>query len=32
MFQWHIPVPYTAGTKGQEQNFHIVNLGVTYDF
>jgi hypothetical protein len=32
MFQWHVPIPYTADMKGQEQNFHIVNLGVTYDF
>jgi Gram-negative porin len=32
MFKWHTPVPSLAGADGEEQNFHLVNLGVTYDF
>jgi hypothetical protein len=32
MFKWHTPIPYTADMDGEEQNFHVVNLGVTYDF
>ncbi len=32
MFKWHTPVPYVAGADGEEQNFNVVNLGVTYDF
>jgi hypothetical protein len=32
MFEWHIPVPYQAGADGEEQNFDVVNLGITYDF
>jgi hypothetical protein len=32
MFKWHTPIPYTADMDGEEQNFDIVNLGVTYDF
>jgi hypothetical protein len=32
MFKWHTPVPSVAGAEGEEQNFHVVNLGVTYDF
>jgi len=32
MFKWHTPVPYLAGADGEEQNFDVVNLGITYDF
>jgi hypothetical protein len=32
MFKWHTPIPYTADMDGEEQNFDLVNLGVTYDF
>jgi hypothetical protein len=31
-FEWHIPVPYLAGTVGEQQSFDVVNLGLTYAF
>ncbi|MEN9581449.1 MAG: hypothetical protein RJA70_4458 [Pseudomonadota bacterium] len=32
MYTWHKPTPAPVGAKEAEQNFDVVNLGVTYDF
>jgi hypothetical protein len=30
MFEWYKPTPASAATSNPEQNFHVVNAGITY--